>query len=393
MGWGKGEMNEMISDTIELKISDFHQYLPKNIIEILPKRDCVHQLIALLPETWRVEDLARPYTEENKSLPLRLWELVGLELMQSQRFYDSIAVFQLLYETLLNAQTILNYRVHKGMPLLWISECFYYLNFHNHTKQYLMLTLIEDSLTFPGKIDPEGTGSYFRLVWRLGLPGSDFERYDNNFKEINKIHPLESRFPEWVLQQVDQHWVTEIPHLQESFRYYISKNYAHYLVNQIGISSGKSLERLACYLLSCVPGFRPSRNKNSRTTEYDIVCAVEGQFADFRSELGRYFVCECKDLTDPADFSIIAKFCRVIDSTKCKFGILFSTKGVTGKNKGTFAEREQMKIYQDRGIVIIVIDLQDIRSIIDGTNFVTLLREKYERVRLDYLPPNKLMIK
>lgn len=387
MGLGEGEMEERIKDANDLDLENYHDYLPEKIYEILNKRDCANQLVELLPNTWNIEDLARPSHEEGKSIPLRLWELVGLELLRKNRFYDSLAVFQLLYETIQNAQQILDYRVHKGMPLLWISECFYYLNFSNHTKRYLMLTLIEDSLTFPLKVDPDKTGSYFRLVWIHGFPGSDFERYDDEIKEIGKSHVIKSRFPEFVLQQLDQYWITELPNLNEAFRYYTSKNYANFLFNQIGKSYGKSLETLAFYLLSCIPGFRPSRNLNSRTTEYDIVCAVEGQFADFRSELGRYFVCECKDLSKPANFSVIAKFCRVIDSTKCKFGILFSTKGVTGKNKGTFAEREQMKIYQDRGIVIIVIDLEDIGSVINGTNFVTLLREKYERVRLDYFPP------
>ena len=40
---------------------------------------------------------------------------------------------------------------------------------------------------------------------------------------------------------------------------------------------------------------------------------------DFRAELGRYLVCECKDWADRAvDFTAIAKFCRVLDSAKCK---------------------------------------------------------------------------
>ena len=52
---------------------------------------------------------------------------------------------------------------------------------------------------------------------------------------------------------------------------------------------------------------------------------------DFRSELGRYFICECKNLKDnPADFTDFSKFCQVLDSIKSKFGIIFSPTGISG---------------------------------------------------------------
>jgi hypothetical protein len=44
-------------------------------------------------------------------------------------------------------------------------------------------------------------------------------------------------------------------------------------------------------------------------------------------------LCECKDWTEPADFTAMAKFCRVLDGTKSRFGILFSRSGITDKGK------------------------------------------------------------
>jgi hypothetical protein len=110
---------------------------------------------------------------------------------------------------------------------------------------------------------------------------------------------------------------------------------------------------------------------------------MEGFDVDFRSELGRYFVCECKDWSDAADFTTMAKFCRVLDSFKAKFGILFSKSGISGQSGSAFAAREQLKIFQDRGIVIVVIDLEDLESVAAGLNFISLLRTRYESVRLD----------
>jgi hypothetical protein len=113
------------------------------------------------------------------------------------------------------------------------------------------------------------------------------------------------------------------------------------------------------------------------------VCSLEGAEADFRSDWGRYFLCECKDWYEPADFTAFAKFCRVLDSTKCRFGILFSKNGISGEGKATNAAREQLKVFQDRGMVIAVVSLSDLEEIAGGANLISTLRTKYEVVRLD----------
>jgi hypothetical protein len=77
------------------------------------------------------------------------------------------------------------------------------------------------------------------------------------------------------------------------------------------------------------------------------------------------------------------KFCRVLDSVKAKFGVIFSTTGHSGEGEAENADREILKVYQDRGIVIVVIDREDLQRVAQGTNLISLLREKYEVVRLD----------
>ena len=106
---------------------------------------------------------------------------------------------------------------------------------------------------------------------------------------------------------------------------------------------------------------------------------------DFRSDLGRYFLCECKDWDTPADFTSFSKFCRVLDSVKSRFGILFSKKGISGTGKSKHAEREQLKVFQDRGMVIVVVNEDDLQQVADGISFVKILRAKYEAVRLDLI--------
>jgi hypothetical protein len=142
------------------------------------------------------------------------------------------------------------------------------------------------------------------------------------------------------------------------------------------------LEQLAEYILTCMPGCRTARRLRTPSTDYDIVCAMEGLESDFRSELGRYFICECKDWNQAADFTSFAKFCRVLDSVKARFGIMFSKNGLSGTGKREDADLEQLKVFHDRGMVIVMFAEGDIDSVIRGTNFISLLRSKYEKVRL-----------
>jgi hypothetical protein len=274
-------------------------------------------------------------------------------------------------------------RVHKGTPLVWISDCFYRLGFLIHAKRYLMLTLCEDAIEGQGNVPADTTGVYFRLVWEHGLPDSELRRYAKRIYELAGERPKEALFPEAILQLLDDKWATELPSPPEAFAYRINPRYVDYLFAQLGHSKGKGLEQLAAYLMSCMPGCRTRIRKRTPSTDYDVVCAMDGIDVDFRSELGRHFVCECKDWDDPADYSAMAKFCRVLDSTKSRFGILFSKNGISGVGKARDAEREQMKVFQDRGIVIVVLDQRDLEQVAGGANLIAILRERYEKVRLD----------
>ncbi|MEW6443204.1 MAG: hypothetical protein AB1640_19880 [bacterium] len=190
-------------------------------------------------------------------------------------------------------------------------------------------------------------------------------------------------FPKWVLQELDNNWMTELPSPGETGVYFVNERYVGWLLSKLGTQEGRILERLADYLLSCMPGCRTARRKRSPSTDYDVVCSMDGFDLDFRSELGRYFICECKDWDEPADFTAFAKFCRVLDSVKCRFGILFSKHGIKGQGKRRDADLEQIKVFQDRGMIIVVVDQSDLESVSKGANLVSMLRSKYEMVRLN----------
>jgi hypothetical protein len=201
--------------------------------------------------------------------------------------------------------------------------------------------------------------------------------------ELYKANPTEGVFPEWIIQDLDNNWMIEYPSNKEPYLYVPNRNYMRHLATKIPDPTGEILERLSEYVLSTIPGFRTYRRQRTPSTDYDIICAIEGLNFDFRAELGRYIICECKDWSRPVDFSTVAKCCRVLDSVKCKSGIIFSRSGISGEGKTKFAEREILKIFQDRGMVIMVIDNNDMDKIYIDGNVISMLRKKYEQVRLD----------
>ncbi len=311
------------------------------------------------------------------------WERIGNLFKNQGRFHEALSIYFSLYYQILAAQDKTGKFISKGTPLVWISECYFSMQLPVLTKRYLMLTLFEDAIQTKGNVPPESTGVYWRLVYRHGLPDSELNRYANEAYRLFKKFPDKALYPEWILQQIDNDWMTEIPSPFEAGVYIINPYYIKLLIDKLGDKQGKNIEDLAEYSLSCMPGCRTTKRQKTQSTDLDIVCSMEGFEVDFRSEFGRYFVCECKDWKKAADFSTLAKFCRVLDSIKSRFGILFSTHGISGTGKNKNAELERLKVFQDRGMVIVVIDREDLKQLSEGENFINLLRQKYERVRLD----------
>jgi len=313
----------------------------------------------------------------------REWELVGLYFFNRWRWHEALGVFRELYYQLVRAQDVSKQWIHKGLPLVWICDCYHAMGYAVHAKRYLMLTLCEDALRAEGAIPPQEVGSYFRAVWRHGISDQEFHRIASDFYRLSREFPDRARFPEALLQELSSAWQGEIPSSLESGTYIVNPLYVSWLIDSLGEKTGRALERLAQYLIDCMPGCRTMRRAITPSTDYDLVCSVEGFEVDFRAEFGRYFLCECKDWDKPANFSTIAKFCRVLDSVKARLGVLFSKNGVTGEGRATDSEREILKYFQDSGKVIVVVTEEDLKNVKQGNSFVRMLRAKYESVRLD----------
>jgi hypothetical protein len=371
----------MTNDPLGLTVE---RVVPADLLPLLEQRDGAAKLLKLLPTRYDYDAVAASTLRQGSDSPHHVWESCGFAYKSQKRLHEAIAIFEALYEHLQSYQVATDKRAHKGAPLIWLSDCHAELNHPSIARRYLMLTLCEDAILHKGQTTSLVDGGfYFRAVWQHGLPHKVLDRCVQDICGISENEQEHARFPEWVLQHLDQVWMTTYPAPQETAEYRISPKYVKRLHAGLGDGTGKAMELLGHYLVSSIPGCRAHMRHRTNSTDLDVTGAFEGPVQDFRSDIGRYFVCECKDWREPASVTAFAKFSRILDSTKCRFGILFSREGLSGTDESKNAKREQQKLFQDRGIVVVVVDDADLRRIIDGANFITMLRSKYERVRLD----------
>ena len=320
-----------------------------------------------------------------------LWEQIGYLFRVCGKFYEARAIYESLYIQLLKYQEKTKQRIHKGMPLIWISDCHLFLGHPLHAERYFMLTLCEDALREKGIIKPGISGVPPRGVQYYGMSPFEIECYMKRVWELASPNLDKEFYPERILGDLGPDWIRASPAPSEAGLFYTNRDYLRSLIAQFGKSGGEALEYIALYLMSLIPGTRVHRRKKTNQSDHDVVGSFEGPALDFRSDLGRYFVCECKDWATKADFTTVAKLVRVLDSVKSRFGVLFSRNGITGgrKSKGIEqgkalnAEREQLKAFATYGIAVVVVTLADLHEIVKGANFLNMLRTRYEDVRLD----------
>jgi hypothetical protein len=258
--------------------------LKRELADLLDKRDSGAQLLRVLTLNVPPADVA---TSEGD----RVWELCGIYLFNKGRVHEALVFFLELYNLKVAAQASEG-RVHKGSPLIWIiSYCFSSLGFPAHAKRYAMLAMCEDAIEGKGAVSLDG-GAYFQLAWIRGMREADLNAYARRVFQIAQQAPQLAQYPEALLQQLDDSWMTEVPSTAELFHYVLSRHYVNFLLGQVDATNAAALEDLAEYLISCIAGCRCGKRKQSASTEYDLVCSIEGPPIDFRAEWGRYFVCE-----------------------------------------------------------------------------------------------------
>ena len=316
------------------------------------------------------------------------WNFLAQRLIRLRRLAEAAAVYDAMYARMLSFQGATSQRIHKGVPLVFLSDIHAALGHPATSARRLMLTLVEDALRDGPVVKPEA-GVFPRLVNLYGVAPSTANAYAAAAHNFGSAHAEPSRFPERVLQECERQLrhsgLTPAPSDAEAGLYAPSLEYLAWLHSRLGDGTGGRLEDLAAHVLAAVPGTLVTVGVQTRSPEIDVLCAVLGTPPDFRAETGKYFLVECKDWNRPASFTVVAKFARVLEAAQCRLGVLFSGQGVTDRTRGgeRDAANELRRLFHQRGIVIAVLDDVDVNALAEGANLPQILRQRYEALRFE----------
>jgi hypothetical protein len=112
--------------------------VPQAFRELLERRDGAAQLVVALPQRLKPSDVSAPGTAQ------RIWELCGLYYHRQGRWHEAVAIFHSLYDQMLRHQEEAQSYVHKGMPLVWLSDFYSALQCPVLAKRYLLAFLVLD---------------------------------------------------------------------------------------------------------------------------------------------------------------------------------------------------------------------------------------------------------
>jgi hypothetical protein len=337
-----------------------------------------------------------------------MWLNVARECMKS-RPRIALAVLHALYDYILTEQINSNKRLYKADVLSLIADCHEILNHPALENRFIVLAFIETVLT-GGQVDAVESEEdlhefemlvrgqedilQFVPVARYGWTYHTVVELRDSVKKILKEPFADEFYPESILLLLPVHFVMQcLPSIQELTYYRPNRIYLGSMLDSLKQqraaqvrSDGKLLEHVCRYLFSEIAGCKVLHRAQTHCTDFDLWCHMNGLHADYRKELGQYWLVECKDWGDPVGFGEVAKFCRVLDSTNCKCGVIVAINDISGANGDAEFEdamREVIKFYQHRKIALLVLKSNDLDAIAGGCDLISLLAAKYEKTRFD----------
>lgn len=325
----------------------------------------------------------------------QMWDKVGFYLLQNfpklpgylVRFYQK---FLLAIAGSQNYSSRKFIRLHKGGIYHNLGISFLHGGQEKKSLNYFFLGVIEDILhqSDINSDDFKKAPGYSNLR-SLGFFGDENETVKAIRSAINKHKKKKELIwiarPELMFLEIvtDANSETKVEH---SLNW--DKDLFALLLAQIDHSAkkllGRYLELLAIYLFFTNRPFEVKRNVLTLHSENDLRVRSLIDNDPILELLGRYFLVECKNWSDPVDSKTVKNFISNVRFARCETGILISKNGITGsrsKDNAWFVVRAE---YHKDNIIIIVLDRNDLDIISEEkTNLLDLLKSKYEQIRFD----------
>ncbi|MCC7540488.1 MAG: hypothetical protein IT379_30000 [Deltaproteobacteria bacterium] len=149
--------------------------------------------------------------------------------------------------------------------------------------------------------------------------------------------------------------------------------------------SGKALERLASYLVTTLPGWRPRRNVwgDREVCQHDVV-AVEVAPTPWRlPDPGRCMLIECKNWSKTVGVGELGYLFARMQLVGSRLGVMMARKGLTGADDDQTgrknADHLRSRFRDLLGAVCVVIDESDLKTLASGADsFRSMLEHRYE---------------
>lgn len=154
--------------------------------------------------------------------------------------------------------------------------------------------------------------------------------------------------------------------------------------DQTSVKKGNSLEELASYIFTLVPGWVPRRNalQDDSSYETDLIVSNLSRRGNLTSELlGRHFLVECKNWNNSVGAKEVGYFLYRMRLTHAKFGVILTSSKITGEDEKDARALIRRAFHED-GNICIVLNNDDLKNLLDGkSSFWGILLEKIERLR------------
>lgn len=140
---------------------------------------------------------------------------------------------------------------------------------------------------------------------------------------------------------------------------------------------GDALETLFCYLLRGIPGVLTRTNGIDpfRGSEIDISVA-NAQTAMWMKVVPSLFLVECKNWDNPVDAKAVAAFILKLREKGVGLGVMVAANGITGDQSDLTAAYMKINMAQQAGQRVIVVTLEDLRSLENAEQLSKLLCER-----------------
>lgn len=150
-------------------------------------------------------------------------------------------------------------------------------------------------------------------------------------------------------------------------------------------SKGITLEKLGVYLLDCVIPFKVTHDEKTPINQLDGLIEVlpfKGH-NPFLSEIGRFFLGECKNENESVGITHVSKIQNNLSKHRMNLAVLFSRKNIAGAGKFEGAQGEVISAFRANGERILCIPFDDLKTICTAKiNFLSYLKEKDKELRL-----------